>query len=135
MCRAGFLTLGTGDSMGCTILCCVGSALHRRIFSCIPSLYSLDASSTSGAITTRNATSHFHKPPGGGVSCPLVEESLCLGSAGLWCRQDFFFFLSSMSSLANDMNGIKTNSGFCLVSRTAEHALLCLERTIFLCFN
>ena len=40
-----------------------------------------------------------------------------------------------LSSLANDIDGVKTNSGFYLVAGIAKHALFCPERTIFLCFN
>lgn len=53
----GLLSFGTLDILGWLILCCGGSLVHFRMFSSIPSLYSLDAGSTSSpSLTNKNVS-------------------------------------------------------------------------------
>lgn len=45
--RVGFLILGTTDMVNHIVLCCGSSPAHCRVFSSIPGVYPLEASSSA----------------------------------------------------------------------------------------
>lgn len=63
--RAGFLNLGTVDSLGWIILCCGDCPVHCRRFNSNPGFYVLNISSISPAATTKNVSWHCQMYSGG----------------------------------------------------------------------
>ena len=97
----GFLNLGTIAIWGWTILCCGGCPVYCRIYSSIPGLYPLDASSTISSpsqpclpqiVTTKKVSRHCQMSPGGRNHPRLratVWSTLPCFAAVCWGRESF----------------------------------------------
>ena len=74
LCLVGFLSLYSIDILSQIILCCGDCSVPRRMFSSIPDLYPLDASSTSPVTTIKNFSRQCPVSPGGGRGNQIAPD-------------------------------------------------------------
>ena len=64
------------------MLCCGDCPEPCRVFSSVPGLYTLDASSTLPAVTTKNVSRHCQMPLGVAKSSPIKNHWMACGFCG-----------------------------------------------------